>query len=118
MFVCGFYLVHQGNVVIPCNLCKRRLHNLLVRKTQSTLRHIFQVSHGVAGGVWKRNFDVGGKVFYKLAAPCLVLIDDLADGVIENQQLPIDADRCTVLCCADLLLDRFDDSRSFICKSD
>ena len=27
---------------------------------------------------------VGGKVFDKLAAPCLVLIDDLADGVVES----------------------------------
>ena len=101
-------------MVIPCNLCKRRLHNLLVRKTQSKLRHIFQVSHGVAGGVWKRNFDVGGKVFDKLAAPYLVLIDDLADGVVENQQLPIDADRRAILRRADLLLDRFNDVQVFV----
>ena len=105
-------------MVIPSKLCKRRLHNLLFGKTQCKLRHVFQVSHRVVGGVWKRHFNVGGKIFNKFVAPCLVLVDDLADGVIENQQLSIDADRCTVLCCADLLLDRFDDSRSFICKSD
>ena len=34
-----------------------------------------------------------------------MLIDDLADGVIENQQLSIDADRRTVLRRADRLLD-------------
>ena len=92
-------------MVIPSKLCKRRLHNLLVRKTQSKLRHIFQVSHGVAGGVRKRNFNVGGKVFYKLAAPCLVLIDDITDRVVEDQQFSIDADCRTVLRRADLLLD-------------
>lgn len=34
-----------------------------------------------------------------------MLVDDLADGVVENQQLSIDADCRTVLRRADLLLD-------------
>ena len=92
-------------MVIPSNLCKCRLHNFLVRKTQSKLRHIFQISHRVAGGVRKRSFNVGGKIFNKFVAPCLVLVDDLADGVVENQQLSIDADCRTVLRRADRLLD-------------
>lgn len=53
----------------------------------------------------KRNFKVGGKIFNKFVAPCLVLVDDLADGVVENQQLSIDADCRTVLRRADRLLD-------------
>ena len=114
MLICILHLVHQGNMVIPSNLCKRRLHNFLFWKTQCELRHIFQVSHRVAGGVRKRHFNVGGKIFNKFVAPCLVLVDDLADGVVENQQLTIDADRCTVLCCADLLLDRLDDIEVFV----
>ena len=101
----SFDLIHQSNIMIPSNLCKCRLHNFLVRKTQSKLRHIFQISHRVAGGVRKRNFNVGGKIFNKFVAPCLVLVDDLADGVVENQQLSIDADCRTVLRRADRLLD-------------
>ena len=93
----------------PRNLCNRLLHKFIVRIGRCEFRHIFQVSHGVAGGVRKRNFNVGGKIFNKFVAPCLVLVDDLADGVVENQQLSIDADRRAVLRCADLLLDRFDD---------
>lgn len=92
-------------MVIPSKLCKHRLHNLLFGKMQCELRHVFQVSHRVAGGVWKRHFNVGGKIFNKFVAPCLVLVDDLADGVVENQQLSIDADCRTVLRRADRLLD-------------
>ena len=44
-------------------------------------------------------------IFYKLVAPCLVLIDDITDRVVENQQLSIDADCRTVLRRADRLLD-------------
>ena len=114
VLVCTLYLIHQGDMVIPSNLCKRRLHNFLIGETQCEFRHIFQVSHGVAGGVRKRNFNVGGKIFNKFVSPCLVLVDDLADGVVENQQLTIDADRRTVLRRADLLLDRLDDIQVFV----
>ena len=107
-------LVQQSGIVPPRNLCNRLLHKFIARIGRRKLRHIFQVSHRVAGGVWKRHFNVGGKIFNKFVAPCLVLVDDLADGVIENQQLTIDADRCTVLCCADLLLDRLDDIEVFV----
>ena len=51
------------------DLCKRRLHNFLFGKTQCELCHIFQVAHGVAGGVRERNYDVGGKIFNKFIAP-------------------------------------------------
>ena len=74
-------------MVIPSNLCKRRLHNFLFGKTQCELRHVFQVSHRVAGGVWKRHFNVCGKIFNKFVAPCLVLVDDLADGVVISSVL-------------------------------
>ena len=47
-----------------------------------------------------------------------MLIDDLADGVVENQQLSIDADHRTVLCCADLLFDRFNDVQIFVTSLD
>ena len=107
-------VLSNAYMVIPSNLCKRRLHNFLIGKTQCELRHVFQVSHRVAGGVRKRNFNVGGKIFNKFVAPCLVLVDDLADGVVENQQLSIDTDRSTVLRRADLLLDRFDDIQIFV----
>ena len=51
------------------DLCNRLLHNFLFGKTQCELCHIFQVAHGVAGGIRKRNFDVGGKIFNKFIAP-------------------------------------------------
>ena len=41
-------------------------------------------------------------------------VDDLADGVIKNQQFPIDADRRTILRCADLLLDLLNNMQIFI----
>ena len=109
-----FHLVHQGNVMIPGNLCKCRLHNFLIRKTQCKFCHILQISHRVSGGVRKGKLDIGGKILHELAAPCLVGIDDLTDGVIKDQQFPIDADCRTVLRCADLLLDRLNDMQIFV----
>ena len=53
-------------------------------------------------------------IFYKLVAPCLVLIDDITDRVVENQQLSIDADHRAVLHRADLLFDRFNDVQIFV----
>ena len=99
---------------IPSNLCKRCLHKLLIRKAPSKFCHIPQISHRVAGGVRKRNFNVGGKIFNKFVAPCLVLIDDITDRVVENQQLSIDADHRAVLHRADLLFDRFNDVQIFV----
>lgn len=43
-----------------------------------------------------------------------MFVDDLADGVVENQQFLVDADRRTILRRADLLLDRLDDIEVFV----
>ena len=51
------------------DLCNRLLHKLITRISCRGLCHIFQVAHGVAGGVRERNFDVGGKIFNKFIAP-------------------------------------------------
>ena len=50
------------------DLCNRLLHKFTTGISCCELCHIFQVAHGVAGGVRERNFDVGGKVFNKFAA--------------------------------------------------
>ena len=114
MLLWALHLIHQGNVMIPCNLCKCRLHNFLIWKTQREFRHILQISLRVASGIREGKFDVGGKILHELAAPRLMGVDDLTDGVIKDQQLAIDADRCTVLRCANLLLDRLNDMQIFI----
>ena len=51
------------------DLCNRLLHKFTTGISCCELCHIFQVAHGVAGGVRERNFDVGGKIFNKFVAP-------------------------------------------------
>ena len=59
----------QLTIVSLRDLCNRLLHKLITGISCRELCHIFQVAHGVAGGVRERNFDVGGKIFNKFAAP-------------------------------------------------
>ena len=61
-------LVQSRNIMSLRDLCNRLLHKFTIGISCCELCHIFQVSHGVAGGVRGRNFDVGGKVFNKFAA--------------------------------------------------
>ena len=93
------------NMMIPCNLCKCRLHNFKVWKTQGKLRHVFQISHRISLGIREGQLHIGGKIFDKLAAPSLMLVDTLTDVVVQSDQFLVDLQRCRVLCVPDLLLD-------------
>ena len=59
----------QLTIVSLRDLCNKLLHKLITGISCRELCHIFQVAHGVAGGVRERNFDVGGKIFNKFVAP-------------------------------------------------
>ena len=81
-----FCFVHQRDVMIPCDLCKRRLHNFIGRKTRRKLRHIFEIPNGIALHLGEGQLDICGEVFNKFAAPDLVRVDDRADGIIQTAE--------------------------------
>ena len=69
----------QLTIVSLRDLCNKLLHKLITGISCRELCHIFQVDHGVAGGVRERNFDVGGKIFNKFVAPYATPVE--FDGV-------------------------------------
>ena len=109
-----FYLVHQCDVMVPSDLCKRRLHNFISWKTRRELRHIFEIPDGISLHLWKGQLDIRGKVFNKPAAPNLMRVDDRTDGVIQPKQLAVYLNRRAVLRRTDLLLDLFDCFQIFV----
>ena len=110
-----FDLVHQCDVMIPSDLCKRCLHNFISRKTRCKLRHVFEIPDGISFHLREGQLDVCGKVFDKLAAPDLVRVDDRADGVVQPKQLAVYLNCRAILRCADFLLDLFDRFQVFVC---
>ena len=103
-----FDLVHQCNVMIPGDLCKRRLHNFISGETRCELCHIFEIPDGIPLHLREGELDICGEVFNKLAAPDLVRIDNAPDGVIQPQQFAVHLNRCTILCSTNFLLHLLD----------
>ena len=97
----------------PRNLCNRLLHKFLVRVSKCKFCHILQVANGITGSVRKSQFDIGRKAFNEFAAPGLVFIDRIANRMVEKQKLPVDTDRCAILCRTNFLLDGFDSIQIF-----
>ena len=54
----SFDLIHQSNIMIPCNLCKHLLHNFSIRKTGSKLRHISQIPYRILYFIRKEECDL------------------------------------------------------------
>ena len=100
--------------MIPCDLCKRRLHNFIGGKTRRKRRHILEISDRISFHRWERQLDIRGKVFDESAAPDLMRVDDCADGVIQPKQLAVYLNRRAVLRRTDLLLDLFDCFQIFV----
>lgn len=100
--------------MIPCDLCKRRLHNFIGGKSRRKLCHIFEIPDGISLHLRKGQLDVCGKVFDEPAAPDLVCIDDRTDGVVQLKQLAVYLNRRAVLRRSNLLLDLFDCFQIFV----
>ena len=100
--------------MIPCDLCKRRLHNFIGGKSRRKRRHILEISDRISFHRWERQLDIRGKVFDESAAPDRMRVDDCADGVIQPKQLAVYLNRRAVLRRTDLLLDLFDCFQIFV----
>ena len=71
MFVSVLHFIHQRDVVIPSDLCKRHLHNFLIWKAQSEFGHIFKVPSEVVSHIWKRNLYIRDQIFNEPIPPRL-----------------------------------------------
>ena len=110
-----FYLVHQCDVMVPSDLCKRCLHNFISWKTHRELCHILEISGRIPLHLREGQLDICGKVFDKLTAPDLMRVDDRSNRVVQPKQFAVHLNCCPILCRADLLFDQFHRFQVFVC---
>src|SRR5271165_5857170 len=88
----GLQFLQQGEVMVPGDLCKRRLHNCLVGPGFGESPHVFEVTWRKAGHVGEGAAEVGGEAVDHLGSPSLVLLaveDVSADVPIEKHHLAV-----------------------------
>ena len=78
----SFDLIHQSNIMIPCNLCKHLLHNFSIRKTGGKLCHILQVPDGIPLSLWKSYLNIIRKIINKFISPCFVFVNKRSNIII------------------------------------
>lgn len=66
------------------NLCRRCLHKFFIRISLREFCHVFEVAHGIALDIRKRNTDIGGKILYEFTPKCLAFVYHLAYMVIAS----------------------------------
>ncbi len=92
--LCGGELFENGDVVVPGDLCKHRLHKCLVRPRSSEHPHVFQVARGenplISGKARLRSARQTVDHFGSAAFPFLPVEDIAADLPVQQDQFPID----------------------------
>lgn len=89
--------VQQYDIVSPRNLCNSLLHKFLIRIGLGEFCHILQISHGIPLAAWEFHPDICSQVFNEFITPDFVLIDYMANTVIEKNQGRVNMDGRMIL---------------------
>ena len=91
--LCGRELFENGEVVVPGDLCKHRLHKCLVRPRFGERPHVFQVARRKSLDIGEGSLEVDRQAvdhFGSPAFPFLPVEDIAADLPVQQDQFPVE----------------------------
>ena len=96
----GGELFEDCEVVVPGNLCKHRLHKCLIRPRLGERPHIFQVARRESLHIGEGSLEVRRQAVDHFGAPAFPFLpveDIAADLPVQQDQFPVDRQRCMEL---------------------